>query len=151
MNDQKFETQKARVERYFHPWSKQMGLLYGNIHLSWRRTWKDPIQENGGAGASMVLFDCYTDWRYSRTTLVAYLPAIEEIDDAELEYSVVHELCHVLLKELQPSCGCDTDHRDHEEHAASALARAYVWIRDSALDQPDLWRTEPPADEVKAG
>ncbi len=64
-------------------------------------------------------------WKYMTATITFYPECFQDMTDDEAEYSIVHELMHVLLDEM--------DCRDiaHEERVATMLARAFLRVKEA--------------------
>jgi len=115
-----------RARKFFDKWIKPLWLNWWNIHISYYDD-EDAFEADCPGehdGIRRGLMFCYADWQYSRATIGVNLEAAALIDDEELESAVVHELCHVLVNEMQRY---DYDPA-HEERVVSNLARAFVTV-----------------------
>jgi hypothetical protein len=132
MTDAEVAAQKERVLRYAAWWSKFLGLNYWRITWNWHReSLPDSPQVRAGGTAIMR---CLADWRYLEATISVGLPDIEELEGDRLEMVVVHELCHVLVREMR-EWETHESGLDHEERVCSSLSKALLWVRDQAREE----------------
>ena len=135
MNDAEFFAQVARLLALAEQWVRPIGLGWWRIDLTYDRTGEDfaDAKQQSGNFYSTSLARCYADWRYGLATIVWNMPEVARKTNDELEHAFVHELMHCYLHELRGDDDSD-DHPDHEEHAATSLEKAFIWIRDRARD-----------------
>ena len=131
MNDAEAEIQKARVMAEYHRWSEPLGMGYQrHVEFSWHR---GPIPDH--SKAAMV---CTARWQYKTATIDVELTRIERMSDGELEFCIVHEIMHVFMGGLIEAFNAGVDgpaFRMIEEHTATTLAQAVMWLR--AHCEPD--------------
>lgn len=78
--------------------------------------------------------DCIVDqagracvrWKYKEAEVSFYLSSITEVDEARLEYIVVHELCHVLLNQMRGVMNWDHNDMANEERVVTETARSFI-------------------------
>ena len=126
MNDTEFEEQKLRVQALSEKWLGPLGLKWWRIDFEYVRDgaemW-DPARDEIERGDSCA--QARVRWEYGLATLKFNLPSVKEEDDDHLEHIFVHELMHIFLNEMRE------DGIIHEEHVATTLAKAFIWLRES--------------------
>lgn len=134
MDDAKYEAQRERIVMLAKRWISAIGLGWWRITNSYDRTGEDFADSTTRAGGfrTGTAARCFPEWRYGFATIVWNMPEVAEMDDEVLENTFVHELMHIYLHELRGDE--ESDHLDHEEHAATSLAKAFIWIRDAAAE-----------------
>ena len=66
-------------------------------------------------------------WEYRTVTITFNMALVPDRTDAELETDIVHEMCHILVFEMQ---GEDVgDYQKHVERTVCSLANAFLWTR----------------------
>lgn len=124
MTDAEFQAVVDRIKPLVEKWITPLGLKWWRkIHFDYARHRKD--SENS------CVADTEVSWEYCEATVTFYVPTIntKEIDDAELEYFIIHEYMHVLVKEMRWQDD-NADNRRHEERVCTQLAQAFMWVRD---------------------
>lgn len=128
MNDAEAEAQQARIQKYIDRWLPRLGLKWW-VRISLRFVRDQAEMPHHHADAN-----CHASWEYKAASIIFSLPKCADLDDAMLEETVVHELCHVLtaaFDELIPE-------KDQEspiiEHTVTSLAQAFLWVRDFAAE-----------------
>lgn len=125
MKDEIAEAQKARVMALYEKWGIPLGLGWQRrVSFSWYR---GAIPDYPDAAMT-----CAVQWQYKSATISVDLVKVADLDDHDLEWALVHEMCHVFLG------GLITAHRERvdndafrliEEHTASTIAQAVLWLR----------------------
>lgn len=126
MNDEQAEAQKARVMAVWDRWATPLGMGYQRkTSFTWCR---GPIDEYPEATMT-----CYANWKYKEVDISVDLKRVANIEeDSEVEYAVLHEIMHVFLRGLVEGHHEKVDgdaFRMIEEHTATNLAQALLWIR----------------------
>jgi hypothetical protein len=138
MTDAEYAEQKARVERYTNGWGHILEMGGWHVEVCWHREKDD---ENTDANLRPAMMKAESRWQYADLTVHVYLPSVIEVDDdAKLEQIVVHEYMHAFLNEMRPMMdqtipveeALGKEHLRHEEHTATMLAKAFIWVRDKA-------------------
>jgi hypothetical protein len=124
MKAKQFKAQKRRVKTLIDKWLRPLGLLWWRTEIAYH----DKAAKSKCLPDHELLFSTDAQWQYRQAWIDAYLPRVAEQSDEDLEYQVVHELCHILVAELQ-TCP-DADKQAHTEHVVTALAHAFLWVRD---------------------
>ena len=127
MNDQEYETTKARIRALNEKWATllvegwQLGLAFV------REDFKVDDEISPG-----TLATSNARWPYKVALISFNMPHCLENNDEELEEAFVHELCHLLVNELRWREGEDKDgyRMEHEEHACTELARAFIRVNN---------------------
>lgn len=119
MNDKDFAAQQRRIMPLVKKWKLRLGLNLWDIDSEFYR---GPFEREGEwfTGAMAVV-----RWEYMDATLMFDLVSVTDLSDADVEKMVVHELMHVILKELQHTTD---DFMKHEERVATMLAQAFVFL-----------------------
>lgn len=86
---EKFITRRARV------WIPRMGLSHWEI----RQVFLDSVDETEGEYATTA--ETIARWSYLQAKIKWYLPNAVRRTDRQLEETLVHELCHVVLSPEQ--------------------------------------------------
>lgn len=120
--------QQKRVQHFLDLWTEPLGLGAWHTSVTFYRT-ADAYREATGASAGGVMM-CDCAWQYEDAHVSVNLERAAGMDDARLEYCVVHELCHALVNELRED---DPDIK-HEERVVTQLAKAFRWARNAAVD-----------------
>ena len=126
MDDALAEAQQGRVMAIYGRWGRPLGLGYQRaITFSWYRGAIPDYEQ-----AALVVD---VDWQYKSARIKVDLCKVVDLTDADLEWAVVHELCHVFLGGLVDAHRLKVDRdafRLIEEHTASTLAQAMLWLRE---------------------
>ncbi len=126
MTDAEYEATKARLLQWFTDWNAVLRLSQWEIELIWSRERADDDKANAGR---LSLATVEADWRYQRAEVTLYMPTLVECTHKAQENTVVHELVHLCLAELENR---KNQHRlDHEERAVTQIANAFLRLRDS--------------------
>lgn len=113
-------------------WMTPLGLKWwSHIEVELLRT---PKTDNGPtAYAPKVVKDSWTtametvcDPYYLTARVSVYLPVTAPLSDDDLEITFLHELMHVMLSPIHTK----TTSKE-EEHVATKLAQAFVWVREA--------------------
>lgn len=117
--------QQARVDVLFSKWTEILRLNAWSITIQYG---DEELDESGECPSGwLAAMSCSVQWQYLVARIRVNLRACLEMDDADLENSVLHELAHVYLGEMQE---IDTD-GCHEERVASMLARSWGWAQNA--------------------
>ncbi len=114
-----FAKEASRITKLFKKWRPILGLNEWDIKLHFIET-IDEEDADLEAWATV-------SWEYIRADLYFCLLKTGLHNDEDLESLVVHELCHVLLKELQDFKKCECNfNMQHEERVATYFERALI-------------------------
>ena len=131
MNDEQATVQRARIEALHDRWVRPLGLAWWHWKLAWHR---GPIEDHEAA-----LFNICVRFEYREVVLDVCLPKVAEQSDDDLERYYCHEMGHVFTIPLKDAASRRVDQDAMhmlEEHQASAIGAALLWLRDSlAKDQ----------------
>src|SRR5690349_8014512 len=99
-SDNDYKTQKARVQNLLDKWITPLGLRWWKLDLI--RDRGDVCKDVG----KVEIDECCrahvkVQWEYLRATVTFHLLRLEDEKDEDLEWTVVHELCHILVKEMR--------------------------------------------------
>jgi hypothetical protein len=116
-------SKKKVIRKFLDQWITCLGLRWWKIDVYWFKTRKE-VKRFKKQGSKYAFARCYADWRYGTASIHINLPAFDVLSDAEIEATVVHELVHVLVNEMQAGG------MDHEERAVTGLTKAFLWTRE---------------------
>lgn len=128
MTDKEYHAQKKRVQKYIDRWFKTLGLGWFKVSMEWTREF---CEHNKDTAAST-----YSSWQYKSATITWYLPKLLLAEDSDIEDTVVHEFCHILLSGLaQNAEDVDGDYaRQVNEYTTELVARAVMWARTAGSE-----------------
>ena len=119
-DDKDIRVQGKRLKKLMEKWPRRLGLSHWKIKLELCPT----SSRDDGEIMFRVSFQTASLWQYMDSIITAYVPAIMEMDDNDIEEAFIHELCHILVGEMN---NCDRDHGDnaegspHEERVVSQV------------------------------
>lgn len=136
MTDAEYEATKARIDAMLDRWIPLLGLVDWHIYREYRRQDSDDLRRMDG---NTEVARCHVIWEYEEIGMSWWLPLIfeEEWTDERLEPVVVHELMHIVVREMRE----DAKRKGilHEERVSTRLARAFVRTRQAAMcSQPHI-------------
>lgn len=118
MTDKEFKQLQRKIVKLSREWRDKLGLSSYRLHHTWNRETKDKV-DNCGAEVSMR-------WEYLEADFTWYMPALQELNDDELEETVIHEFCHILIAPLMHE---DTEHgRAIYERVTTTVQRAISYV-----------------------
>jgi hypothetical protein len=130
LSDEDYVAQQERVAALLDRWITPLGFGDWDVTAEYSRV---PLATEGNhlsKATDLVAASCSADWRYMHMLLRFDVEELATTTDRQLEFRVVHELMHAVLNECrQPdvsSHGDQYDWLDHEEHAATFLAKAFL-------------------------
>lgn len=126
LKKKQFKAQRKRIRRLAKKWIRPLGLGGWNIRHHYYDSSDNFLAAVPRAGDEPFM-TCRADWKYGWAVISVNCAALVGRSDAVLEWCYLHELGHVFLSEL----GIDPDGKKahHEEHVATVLAKAFVWLR----------------------
>lgn len=120
MTDKEYEALKKKITKLTTLWRDELGLGSYRLHHNWARTTKERV-DNCGAEVKMR-------WEYMEADFTWYVPALQDLDDDELEEVVVHEFCHILIAPLMYD---DSEHgRMVYERVTTTVQRAISYVKN---------------------
>lgn len=115
----------AILREYFKWWINWTGLGWWRVDILFIKDRKEfTVDKN--REQTMV---CIADWRYLTATIRVNLQSARERKRYDLERTVVHELVHILVNEL------DVGDTGHNERTVTQLTKAFFWVRDQAKEE----------------
>lgn len=114
---------KKLVRTAMDKWTYRLGLRWWNVEAycyKGKRARKFFKSDDD----STILARTFADWRYSEAVVYFNLPALRDMSVEEIERTVVHELCHVLVNEMR------SGDIDHEERVVTGLTKAFQWTEE---------------------
>lgn len=136
MTDKDFNREHARVDKLLKIWTAQLGLRWWKIHARFHRS-GDRMDARKDDDGYCTVARTTVQWQYLTAHIDWDLSQLVGCADEKVESYVVHELCHVLVRELRCDGG-PSEHRteivNHEERVVTTLASAFIWTRNAARD-----------------
>lgn len=114
-----YSAERKRVKRTWNQWK----WLLPDWDIS-QRYFEGAFALVNGAGSDGAIAEARADWRYLNGSVRWDLAQVCALDDAELEETVVHEMLHFLLNEMQGER--DAEAAGHEERVTTLLARLFI-------------------------
>lgn len=132
MTDKEYRTTRNRIVKIFNKWSLILGFRHWEITAKFTR---EEQPDN-------VVATCSASWEYKDATLTFHCDSLFGFSDKRLTTTIIHELCHVLIKETREWApekltgeALDKAMR-HEERVVSEMADAFIWAyEEGAIDQ----------------
>jgi hypothetical protein len=133
----KLEKYEKLVRQYIDYWIPVLGLdNWSRIDITCSPSTKP--DQDGVLGETVCL------WQYLEADLIFYLGEFikNDPDDERIEYIILHELCHVIVNEMNPYPQ-DSEERSiyrkyvvpHEERVVTQLALSFMRSRDTATEE----------------
>lgn len=133
MRKRERKRQEKRVRKLVRRWTEPMGLLWWKLDVIYYAGYDECKQLFGKPDVTVeTVMRTYASWQYLEATLEVNLQRVATMGDVELEYTVVHELAHVLLVEMREAK--DPGGR-HEDRVATTLAKALRWTRNYGREE----------------
>jgi hypothetical protein len=126
VTDREYKSQKQRVEKILERWVEPCGFGWWRIEHTWHRS-IDDVDENVTRIATTR-----TLWAYRKAFMHWYLPTIQDMDGDELEHTVVHELCHILVAPAWDETATDSHGL---EYAVECVAQTLIYGVRNARDR----------------
>lgn len=121
MTDKDFKLQKKRIKKLIDEWVTPLGLRWWHLDFLYRDYSKQRDDRD------ITLFDVSVLWEYKQATISCYLPDLVDIKDSDLENHFVHEMCHILVAEMQAPT--TPEYIKHVERVVTTMAEAFVWTK----------------------
>lgn len=129
--DSVYKRDRDRIRRLFKKWIFNLGLGSWKCDLNHVRGY---TASHDGVHTTAASITC--DWRYQVLTVEVSLICITDMDDDELEYVIVHELCHAMVNEMREFKDHPKDNAiDHEERVVTCLAKAMQWVHTAGWNE----------------
>lgn len=126
--DAHYRRDRDRLRKLFREWTLHLGLRYWKCDVVYRRV-PFPRDKRLPEGQN-VFAQCSCSWFYQTLTVEVCTLDVSDMDDDELEYAMVHELCHALVNEMREQ----DDDGLHEERVVTSLARAFCWTHTAGWE-----------------
>jgi len=121
MKKRKLKKEKKRVRRVFDKWMEPLGLLWWTILVDYNEGREDFQNEDN----TEIVCNVQMRWEYLEALITVNVGCTAQLSDAELERSLVHELVHILIAEMQGEPG----EVKHQERVVTLLTKAFFWVR----------------------
>ena len=133
MKDAEFKAEKRRIKRYVDRWHDWLGLRWWVVHYDYYDVEArfQSIEDN--EIASTAIAQTIVQWEYLTASIAFNLVATKAYEDEDdIEYYVVHEMCHILVAEMRADRSGSPTHENvaHEERVVSQLARTMIVVRE---------------------
>ena len=126
MTEAEYQREKARVLKALKKWKKRL-VKHWDVAYEFSE-----VIEDAKSGFATVM-QCHAQWPYRKARISVALDNTQDMDDARLENSVVHEFLHAVINQMReyvpsncPNCGSDRTVADgalkHEEAVVQNLA-----------------------------
>lgn len=120
MTDKQYQEIKSTIERIYKHWHDQTGFGWWKVDLTYVRGEK----ENNADTAA----ETQTSWNYRSAHITFYLGVMRGMPFDEIENTVVHELCHILVAPMhQANDDQSEEQRQIMEFTTTCIANAMVW------------------------
>ncbi len=148
MTDAIYEREKARILALTEVWVPRLNLERYTIQSCWHRVTDsrhDHNIDNDPAGEVRVR------WEYEQATVCFFLDETMSMDDKDLQSTVVHELCHIIVNPMRECRRKGRFEIKFEELVVTRLTAAFIVTYEAGAGIRDtqgyLIPTPPP--EVK--
>lgn len=128
MNDAEYEAQVERVKVIRERWHKLILPHDWTIRYDFLR---EPNVVDCGTHLDVAIGMCEASWEYMRATITFSMPEVAQVDDDELEETLIHECCHVLVAEMNAEREPSSSAHNHEERVVTQMALAFSRVRDA--------------------
>ena len=132
---------QAVIRKFFSTWTAPLGLAWWHIDVLY---YDDPAEIVKRFATDLqdgvVLARTYADWRYATANIHINTPAFDDLTDDEIERVVLHELCHILVNEMQEG------EKHHEERVVTGLQKAFMWTRSAFAESNKPTQKDEDAD-----
>ncbi len=120
MTQREFLQECRRITKVWNKWRPILGLAEWDTKLHF---YQEVDEEDPDVEAW-----AHASWEYIRGDLHFIIPKTITQTLDELEEIVVHEACHIVVKELQSwsTCDCDKFDMKHEERVVTQLSRSFI-------------------------
>jgi hypothetical protein len=105
----------------FAKWIPALGLAWWDIDICYYDDPASILQNFRRDDDRLVLATCDANWIYGTATICINLPAFADRTPEQIERTVVHELCHILVNEMREG------ELHHEERVVTTLTKAIFW------------------------
>lgn len=116
--------EKSKKQKLFsslvEEWTHKTWLGWWNIKVAFHNSLEFARHTDECDDPETLLATCESDWRYMTAAIHVNVDLLEEQDEADIEEYVVHELMHIILREMHEQ------DMDHEERVATFLARSFI-------------------------
>ena len=121
------KTQKT-IQAYLEKWTYSMGLRWWKVD-AYYLTGKDAKKEFGELDNNHhIVARSFADWRYLEASIYFNMPEMRKLSNEQIENTVIHELCHVLVNEMREGA------LHHEERVVTCLSRAFKWTHENSSE-----------------
>ena len=112
---------RKQIKKLFDKWTYLLGLRWWNVTINYIDDPQEIIRIFRVTDEDVCIAKSYCDWRYATCNIYVNLPQLKQMDDQQVEMTIVHELCHALVNEMRE------DGIDHEERVVTGLTKAFLW------------------------
>lgn len=115
------------LKALFGQWIDRLGLAWWDITIRYYDAPGEIVERFGDQnGESLIAARTMVLWQYGTATIDVNLTAFEDLTPVEIERTVVHELCHILVNEMREG------ELHHEERVVTGLTKAFLWATAAA-------------------
>lgn len=138
-SDAEYAALQARVAAAFERWTEWLGLRWWRVDVEYVVD-RSQFPENGDTAEYSTAMDTLVDWQRLFAKIRVNMLVVADLPDDELDEIVRHELCHVLVNEMQiPEWAHAPNeiywrHREAEERVVTLLTKAFGWVYQAGAD-----------------
>lgn len=143
MTDREYESTIRRIRKIEKRWITPCGLrMWRKVDFVYHRDTAE-MASAGGIDLSehqrRVVGRASVDWDYREATIDLNVGKMFYMSDSEIDYTIRHEICHLLVNEMREWASFSKDSEAclrHEERVVSDLASILHWVRCAGADDP---------------
>lgn len=125
MKPKAYKAYRKRCRNYLNTWIPLLSLQDYRIRVNYYDDSADfPGASDYSEGIMLARVSC--QWEYLDVTIAVNVPAIARLSEEEIEETIVHELCHIIVNEMSSECV----ERKHEERVVTNMARTFLRLRN---------------------
>ncbi len=122
----KYAALEARIRAQFDKWLPRLwGSWVVDVRYYNGPVPDEVISEADKQAGNVVAANCHAKWEYGMATVKVSVPGFEGMTDDQIEYTVVHELMHIMVNETRQT---EDDWLKHEERVATMLAHMMIEV-----------------------
>lgn len=121
-------SQRELIGAAFDKWISCLGISWWDVDILYYDDPASIIQHFRRNDDLLILATCDANWMYGTATISVNLPAFAERTPEQIERTVVHELCHILVNEMREG------ELHHEERVVTSLTKAIFWAIEAAKE-----------------
>lgn len=116
-----------QLNEWFCGWKHRLGLGHWNLELRCAPTVAEYAHDYGCNPNDLASTQVH--WEYMNGMIILNTQRFMEESDYEKEATIVHELVHVVLREMHALYREDLEDLSHEERVCTMLEKAFMRLR----------------------